>query len=693
MMIWPTSSPRSDHTHEVILQMARYENIFLNEQFVNGSDGTKWELDDVTVATAPSPSPEGLKSGTEVNQLADIGVNSAMVRQQGANPEFYRGHLLIKSNRANDDFQSIAELAQAIHQDGDALFEATNQIMDVDLWMRHYANQSYFGNWDTYGFGRPKNLRIYLRPEDHKFVPLFWDCDLCNFTEPIKKRTEATSRLDEIRDIPHNLRLYWGHMLDFMNRSFTEEYVQTWADHYGELVNNQTYGGDETFTGIAASTAARNRQAMSDLLRDIPQVDFEITTNGGQDITIDTPTITLEGKGWVDIRYMRLAETGQQLDVFWPETDGWRIELPLSTPNETFTLEAIGYQGQLVASDSITVSTSAVDPVMQSLRISEVQYHPADPTAFEIAGGFTDADDFEYIELTNIGGEVIPLAGVAFVSTGEGNAEQGVQFNLADGSVTELAPGQSIVVVEDLAAFRARYGQDPLVAGQWSGGLGNASEQITLTSDGIILHQFTYQDSWHPTTDGTGRSLQTLSVDTPDLSAWNTPQGWRPSSLLLGSPGTNEPVVGDANGDGIFDSADLVVAMGAGEYEDSVTGNSTYAEGDFNGDGDFDTSDLVWTFTYGNYTAAAIGIRAAQPVDARISSAVNQTQSMVATAQEQADERSYHQPIATPQPTLLPAPQVDSLFVDSEVDSLSATPDAHDKAMALLEDDNLLDSI
>ena len=96
-------------------------------------------------------------------------------------------------------------MAQAIHLDDEMeLFEATNEVMDVDEWMRHYANQAYFGNWDTYGFRRPKNLRMYVNPADDKVVPLFWDCDLCNFTEPLYNRSENLSRLDEIRVIPHN---------------------------------------------------------------------------------------------------------------------------------------------------------------------------------------------------------------------------------------------------------------------------------------------------------------------------------------------------------------------------------------------------------------------------------------------------------------------------------------------------------
>ncbi|MEZ6119790.1 MAG: hypothetical protein R3C28_24930 [Pirellulaceae bacterium] len=58
---------------------------------------------------------------------------------------------------------------------------------------------------------------------------------------------------------------------------------------------------------------------------------------------------------------------------------------------------------------------------------------------------------------------------------------------------------------------------------------------------------------------------------------------------------------GDANLDGLFDSSDLVRIFQEGQYEDGITGNSTWRSGDWNGDGEFDTSDLVTAFQLGWY--------------------------------------------------------------------------------------------
>lgn len=75
-------------------------------------------------------------------------------------------------------------------------------------------------------------------------------------------------------------------------------------------------------------------------------------------------------------------------------------------------------------------------------------------------------------------------------------------------------------------------------------------------------------------------------------------------------------VIGDANLDGVFDSADLVQVFTAGEYEDTKltpTGwvnrhNSFWDEGDWNGDAEFTSSDLVHAMQFNSYSAAASAV-------------------------------------------------------------------------------------
>jgi hypothetical protein len=62
----------------------------------------------------------------------------------------------------------------------------------------------------------------------------------------------------------------------------------------------------------------------------------------------------------------------------------------------------------------------------------------------------------------------------------------------------------------------------------------------------------------------------------------------------------NRPL-GDANGDGRFDAADLMQVLAAGKYEDDVPQNTAFVEGDWDGDGEFTTADLITVLAEGHY--------------------------------------------------------------------------------------------
>jgi hypothetical protein len=114
--------------------------------------------------------------------------------------------------------------------------------------------------------------------------------------------------------------------------------------------------------------------------------------------------------------------------------------------------------------------------------------------------------------------------------------------------------------------------------------------------------EFTYNDSWHPTTHHTGPSLERLDPAGADLTRWENSLGWCPSFVSGGTPGGAGNVLpGDAKQDGIFASSDLLQVLAAGEFEDNLPGNSTWDEGDFSGDDDFDSFDLILAFGTNTY--------------------------------------------------------------------------------------------
>ncbi|MBN1361981.1 MAG: CotH kinase family protein [Sedimentisphaerales bacterium] len=165
-------------------------------------------------------------------------------------------------------------------------------------------------------------------------------------------------------------------------------------------------------------------------------------------------------------------------------------------------------------------ATFAVGPVAESLRISEIMYHP-----IELGG--PDDPNCEYIELTNVGAETINLNLVRFTD--------GVDFAFPS---VDLAPGGYLVVVRDLDAFQARYGSDVPVAGQYTGSLNNAGERIELRdAAGRAIHDFSFQDDWYDLTDGLGYSLTIRDSGATDPSLYADKNAWQCSTGAGGSPG------------------------------------------------------------------------------------------------------------------------------------------------------------
>ena len=162
---------------------------------------------------------------------------------------------------------------------------------------------------------------------------------------------------------------------------------------------------------------------------------------------------------------------------------------------------------------ALNAATYSVGPVAQSLRISELMYHPAgDPNS-------------EYIELTNIGAETVNLNLVRF--------SNGVDLTFPS---VELEPGQYVLVVRDQAAFEASYGADLPVVGQYSGSLNNGGERLALEdAAGQVICDFRYRDGWYDITDGRGFSLSV--VDPTTIEVWDAKDVWRPSAVSGGSPG------------------------------------------------------------------------------------------------------------------------------------------------------------
>lgn len=189
------------------------------------------------------------------------------------------------------------------------------------------------------------------------------------------------------------------------------------------------------------------------------------------------------------------------------------------TANESFILNVRSRAGNGEWS-ALTQASFVVG--VEGLAFSEIMYHP---------GG----DEFaEFIEIRNDGSHPITLAGLTFTN--------GIEFEFeAHSAIDNLDPGGHLLIVRDLAAFRAVYGNglDAMIAGTFQEGtsLSNGGERLTLSdaNDQIVL-TVRYRDNgaWPEEADGGSRSLV--------FRGGNGESGlnWRASSSLEGDPGTSD---------------------------------------------------------------------------------------------------------------------------------------------------------
>ena len=191
----------------------------------------------------------------------------------------------------------------------------------------------------------------------------------------------------------------------------------------------------------------------------------------------------------------------------------------LSARGETITLQ--DKSGRIVRTNTYVGAPTAAQ---NSLRITEIMYHPAQPPV----GSLYIEEDFEFIELKNIGAAPLDLTGVRFVA--------GIEFSFTGAAVTNLAPGEYVLVVRNLTAFTSRYGNGFKIAGQYIGSLDNSGENLRLDDAvGEKVLDFSYNNAWYPITDGAGASLVIANENAPWYT-WGLKASWRPSALDGGSP-------------------------------------------------------------------------------------------------------------------------------------------------------------
>ena len=345
-------APRVQHTGPAELQLARFGSSFLDAQFDGGSDGTLFEYELVYFPTTTDDgTPTGLKL-PQPDQVVGTGIHSL-----GDDKEAYRHTFMIENNRWRDDYQRLMDVAGVLGLSGDAFHEQVGDAIDVDQWLRAFAFGTLSGCVDNYAAGSQHNAQLYVRPGDQRV--LYFPHDLDFFGGSPNSAVVGNGDLKKLIADPAKARAYYGHLRDIIETTYNGTYMSHWRDHFSALLPGQSFGAHHAF--IVARSAYVLSDAPDSVMKAIPPVPFEITTNGGQPVEVAQEVVTLEGTGWVDVREILLAGADAPLAVAWVGKSAWQATVGLECGSNELVLTARGFHGEVLGQDSIVVTRDNCD--------------------------------------------------------------------------------------------------------------------------------------------------------------------------------------------------------------------------------------------------------------------------------------------------------------------------------------------
>jgi hypothetical protein len=136
--------------------------------------------------------------------------------------------------------------------------------------------------------------------------------------------------------------------------------------------------------------------------------------------------------------------------------------------------------------------------------------------------GFTNDDDFEFVELLNIGTATVDLSGAGWTD--------GIDFQFNSGSILRLEPGERLLLVSNQEAFEARYGTGLPVAAlrrgefAYGGRLRGGEPSLSLPTG-----------PRRPVKRTVGRSLERIAPE--EAATQRAAENWMASGELGGTPG------------------------------------------------------------------------------------------------------------------------------------------------------------
>ncbi|MBK8001307.1 MAG: lamin tail domain-containing protein [Verrucomicrobia bacterium] len=419
-------APRPDYTGTAELQLARYSDVFLDDQFEDGADGTVFEYELVyQLNSTDTGTPEGNKVP---NPDSVVGTT---IRNLGDDKENYRWTMLLKNNEDRDDYARIMAFSKWMATTGTNFTSQLTNVIDVDRWLRGTAANVVSGAGDSYGGdGSQHNVQFYVRPSDGRVI--YFPHDVDAFFDASRPAV-PNGDLSKILAIPAYARAYYGHLREILETTYNANYMTRWANHFGRLLPAQNFAGHLAFI-VQRGTVLNNAINTA-----VPNVAFNISSSGGNNFGTTSNTITFTGTAPLAVRSIEV--NGVSYPITWTSATAWSIQLPLFSGLNPLVVQGVDRSGIRLtnAIDTITITNNG-SGVLLPVVINEWMADNAGPS-----GLIDPADGLfqDWFELFNPNTNAVNLAGFYLTDT----LSQPAKWQIPLGTVID--PGAFLLVWAD----------------------------------------------------------------------------------------------------------------------------------------------------------------------------------------------------------------------------------------------------
>ncbi len=516
----------------------RHEDVFVESAF--GGGGQQFEMELIyypTTANASgykNPQPDAV-IGTDMTDL-------------GPDKEFYRYNFMLKGGREEDDYSRFIPFCKALSQSGTALDVQTKELMDVDQWMRAYAFVSLGGVGDMYSFGNNHNFFTYSRPSDGRFIYFPWDMDF-SFSRGATETLVGDQNIAKVVNLPGNLRLLYGHMLDIIDVCYNPGYMANWVSHYQSISQGQNFAPRTAYIQTRGNFARTTINS---------QTGTNFVVSGTNNITTANNTIVLTGTAPASVRTVKI--NGVEYPITWTSVTAWRIVVTVSDPATVLNIATYDLKGRPLPTFNRTITVNYTGPVPNAdnaVVINEIMYNPVVP-------------DSAFVEIFNSSPDTsVNLSGWRI---------NGIDYTFPSGTV--ITNRQHLLLVANPIGYYTAYTTNtPAPFAVFSGNLQNDGETLTLLKPGptpgseIVIDKVRYEGvpAWPLAANGGGASLQLIDAaqDNSRVANWSDGAGWRFASFTGtvqggANPGTNFLIFLNTAGDAYLDDIQLVTGNQAG---------------------------------------------------------------------------------------------------------------------------------